>query len=1614
MLLVILGSLGHSATSIAGTTVALRESYAGNLSFELTGGSFRTNHNNSNACSVATSSSQSFNTLPLAATVVKAYLYWAGSGTSNDNQVTLNGNTVTSDRLYTETWDTNRHFYNGVADVTSLVSTYRNTTYTVSGLTIDTSNTYCDRATVLGGWALMVIYEEDSEDFRVINVYEGFQSFQHESFTLIPNNFELPTNPSGKHAHITWEGDDTLGTDGEYLTFEGNLLTDSPTQNAPDNQFDSYSNVQNGFISYGVDIDEYDISDMLVAGATQVTTTYSAGQDLVLLSAEIVSVSNIPVADLSVTTSDPTGWLQGSTVTKKYTISNNGPNDIPVDSVRFTASLPPGVSFTGTQGDSDWSCTPNPNSGDTISCVFNTKLRSGWSDYLDLTFKVDDGTAGNILDIDVSVDHDLAPYNIFDNQQTNNSYQFSVPIGSVAVIDLSASSKVHTNLSGDLLLAGDTLRYTITLDDASNLPVTGITVTDKLPDNISGYNVISSPVAAVFSTTGGSDTGTLTFNNITLTDTAPGDTQEIIFEVTIDSSAPRGSSLQNQATISQGASNWLVDTGDITVVEPDLSPSTKTASDLNNGILLLPQETVRYVITLNDAQNLELSGLQLTDHMPDYIVSYTVSGLPAGATDVGSSSGGNNGTGLIDIRNITVPAGGTVQIQIDAVVDANAPDGTPMKNTADLILGSQIWPVTSSDLYVELIVSTPKSGNKPLYLLNNKLSRNLPNIDYVVVGNHGDTSIWTIDSRLQSELILNSGDIRLNLAVEGYRAGNITTTLSPTLYYNDNKGGGDINIVSGEIPAGSYKINKTSEKTLDMNLASPITIPEGSSIYLKIDNTASNNSNNPWARIDIHSINGDFRSEIILNTSTVINVDSITVWDAPYGDMNGTGNGKLLTDSEYKGDLYIRAQISDPFGAFDISGATITAKKPGGSWFSFPLNSDMSQADNPSDDYFTGSKIYEKQLDISNESDVEGVWEFSITGYEGLETGEDQVTHDAATSFLVKPIININLSPSTKQVYAVSGSLQAGETIHYTFTIKEASGAVLNGIQITDNLPANIESFTLGDLPAGATDHSIINGGTNITGYIDIRNINLAADEVIEIHLDAVVKSDAPDGASLLNTASFIFAPQDWLITSNDLLVNTDTTAPESGNKPLYLVSNSLTRVRPTTNAIANIANRETKIWTIAPNIQSELILIAGDLPLNLALEGQQTDNNRSTIVTANLYYNENTNNSPDRGIVSGLFPSARYDNGIFYPLTLNMNLNTETRIPAGSTIYLSINNKASNGQVIATNSIDIHSFNEGFFSAAVLNAKTVINVDKIEIWSAPFLDNDGDFEDDSGAAIITSSFPDTTVSIRATISDPFGAFDITGATISYPNPNPDDDSATTDAAMTAIDDSTNDLSTTDKIFEAQITLVEADIDLIQGNWNISITGLEGYEDDVTHTKTARFLVKPFLPTIALSKTINVVYDPINIEDNPKAIPGALIRYTINVINTGRGKSDENSIILQDEIPENSELFIGDLECTSLGQDTTDGPVCYQDTPPPNGSGLAYNYDGTIGAIDGVSFSINGTDFNHEPVNSGGFDSNIRYIRITPTGFFNNVTIDGTGNPENQPEFNFSYQIRLN
>ena len=73
------------------TSITRYARFTGNINFVATGGSLRTQSNDGDACAVGASSSQALTGVPAGASIVAAYLYWGGSGSTADTSVTLNG-----------------------------------------------------------------------------------------------------------------------------------------------------------------------------------------------------------------------------------------------------------------------------------------------------------------------------------------------------------------------------------------------------------------------------------------------------------------------------------------------------------------------------------------------------------------------------------------------------------------------------------------------------------------------------------------------------------------------------------------------------------------------------------------------------------------------------------------------------------------------------------------------------------------------------------------------------------------------------------------------------------------------------------------------------------------------------------------------------------------------------------------------------------------------------------------------------------------------------------------------------------------------------------------------------------------------------------------------------------------------------------------------------------------------------------------------------------------------------------------------------------------------------------------------------------------------------------
>lgn len=412
-------ALFFSSSALA-DPVNFYQSFAGNYNYVVTGGTLRTSA--SNQCAVTTSGTAPLSGVPTnpTTTIRAAYLYWAGSGSTPDLTVTFESTSVSADRSFTESvggsWP--RDWFGGFEDVTNIVRNKAggpNGNYSFADLSVDSGGDHCTIATVLSGWGLVVIYEDTaSEPLRVLNLFDGLQNFWGSSITLTPSNFQVPNSGiDGKFGVLTWEGDqgnsNSYNGFDEELRFNGTTLIQNPI-NPAGNQYNSTISVLGATNVYGVDFDEYDVSSTLSAGDTSASTFYSTGQDRVLLMLEIISVTNTPVADLSIAKSHSGSFIAGQQGVYTISATNNGPNDDP-GPVTVTDTLPAGLTYVSGSG-TNWSCNP----GSPVTCTY-TGTTTGGTSLPDITLTVAvDAAAPSSVTNSASVSGTL-----FDNNAANNN-----------------------------------------------------------------------------------------------------------------------------------------------------------------------------------------------------------------------------------------------------------------------------------------------------------------------------------------------------------------------------------------------------------------------------------------------------------------------------------------------------------------------------------------------------------------------------------------------------------------------------------------------------------------------------------------------------------------------------------------------------------------------------------------------------------------------------------------------------------------------------------------------------------------------------------------------------------------------------------------------------------------------------------------------------------------------------------------------------------------------------------------------------------------------------------------------------------------------------------------
>ena len=141
--------------------------------------------------------------------------------------------------------------------------------------------------------------------------------------------------------------------------------------------------------------------------------------------------------------------------------------------------------------------------------------------------------------------------------------------------------------------------------------------------------------------------------------------------------------------------------------------------------------------------------------------------------------------------------------------------------------------------------------------------------------------------------------------------------------------------------------------------------------------------------------------------------------------------------------------------------------------------------------------------------------------------------------------------------------------------------------------------------------------------------------------------------------------------------------------------------------------------------------------------------------------------------------------------------------------------------------------------------------------------------------------------------------------------------------------------------------------------------------------------------TLTLVKTSNVMSDPVNGTTNPFAIPGAIVRYSILVTNTGPTAVDSNSVLLIDALP--AQMRVGSAAA----------PAFTQGSPT---SGLTFNTTNDIRYSNAATAPTTFAGCSYTPVSA--YDPAVKFVCFNPKG----TMAGSSGTP---PSFTVSLQAQM-
>ncbi len=656
----------------------------------------------SNPTTTFDSSSAQLN-LPQGATVLFAGLYWGGDLDTGSSSELENARTqvkfetpssggysnITGTLIGENTaGSSNPGGYHAFADVTGMVSAAGNGTYTVANVQATEGVTSSGR---YAGWSLVVAYNDPNSPPRNLTVFDGYSEVDVKlppTATTIPiSGFETPPVGSGpvnaQVGIVAYEGD--LGITGDTASLDNHTLSDAthPANNFFDSTISNLgvnvtSKTPNYINQLGYDSSIIQANGIIPNGATsadiELTTSGDSYFPGVVTTAIDLYAPNIKSTKSVVDMSGGSVVRPGDILDYTINVSNTGGNSakdvILSDPIpNFTQFVPGSLQVTagantGTKTDAagddqaEYDAAGNQvifRLGAGANARSGGVLPIGGSSTVSFEVQVDPGTPGQtVVTNQATIDYTGVATGI-PLSTLSNPADVTVVVPSA---DLALSKTVNTTAPN----VGDTITYTVTLNNIGPDPATDVQVSDPLPIGL--QFVSATPTEGTYDST----TGTWTVGGV-----AVGAPQTLTITATVISPAAE----TNSAAVTHSdqfdpdpANNSASAT--VTPQQADLAVFKSVSNPTPNvGV------TITYTITLDNGGPDPASGVVVSDI------------LPAGVTYVSSSASEGNydpRTNLWTVGDVNVATPQTLVITVTVVSAA------PTTNTATIAKADQFDP----------------------------------------------------------------------------------------------------------------------------------------------------------------------------------------------------------------------------------------------------------------------------------------------------------------------------------------------------------------------------------------------------------------------------------------------------------------------------------------------------------------------------------------------------------------------------------------------------------------------------------------------------------------------------------------------------------------------------------------------------------------------------------------------------------------------------------------------------------------------------------------------------------------------------------------------------------